>query len=118
MARPARVVAPGVRHDLPQCGNHRQDVFFTDADRRGIFPRPAEQADHVGNWRAWLPGEDDAAVRMLRDGTRTGRPCAPAEFVEYLGNPLGPPLGPEKSGREPKRKKRKADRTEKAGQQE
>jgi len=225
MARLARVVAPGVPHHLTQRGNRRQDVFFSDADRRkflsllaeqcpecgleiwayclmtnhvhlvavpvsvdslgramrrvnsqyaayvnrrqgwsgylwqgrfystpldgphfwsavryvernpvrvGLVPRAEdyawssaaahcgltddgllrgdlEQADHVGNWRAWLLDEDDAAVRMLRERTRTGRPCGPAEFVERLEKLLGRPLTPKKRGRKPKRKKRKAE---------
>ena len=60
-------------------------------------------------WRAWLLDEDDAAVRMLRERTRTGRPRGPAEFVERLAKLLGRPLAPKKRGRKPKRKKRKAD---------
>ena len=224
MARLARVVVPGVPHHLTQRGNRRQDVFFTDADRRkfltllaeqcgqcgleiwayclmsnhvhlvavpasvdslgramrrvnsryatyvnrrqgwsgylwqgrfystpldeshfwsavryvernpvraGIVPRAEdyawssaaahcglatdellsgdlEQSDHVGNWRAWLLDEDDAAVRLLRDRTRTGRPCGPTEFVQRLEKLLGRPLAPNKRGRKPK-KKRKAE---------
>ncbi len=57
-----------------------------------------ERADHVGNWRAWLLDEDDAVVQLLRDRTRPGRPCGPAEFVERLERLLGRnrsgPLGP------------------------
>jgi len=64
-----------------------------------------EQADHVGNWRAWLLDEDDQAVRMLRERTRTGRPCGPAEFVERLEKLVGRPLTARKRGRKPKPKK-------------
>ena len=34
MARQARTVIPGVAHHVTQRGNYRQDVFFTDDDRR------------------------------------------------------------------------------------
>lgn len=34
MARNARVVIPGCAHHVSQRGNHRQDVFLCDADRR------------------------------------------------------------------------------------
>ncbi|MBI4874775.1 MAG: transposase [Acidobacteria bacterium] len=34
MARVARVVVPGCMHHVTQRGNHRQAVFFGDADRR------------------------------------------------------------------------------------
>lgn len=34
MTRIARVVVPGVAHHITQRGNNRQDVFFTDDDRR------------------------------------------------------------------------------------
>ena len=102
-------------------------MFFTDADRHKFLSLLAdqcghcglraddllsgdlEQADHVGNWRAWLLDEDDAAVRLLRDRTRTGRPCGPAEFVERLQKLLGRRLTPKKRGRKPKRKKPKAE---------
>ena len=68
-----------------------------------------EQADHVGDWRAWLLDEDDQAVQRLRQRTRTGRPCGPAEFVQRLEKLLGRPLAPRKRGRKPKRKTRKAE---------
>jgi len=34
MARTARIVIPGLAHHITQRGNDRQDVFFTDDDRR------------------------------------------------------------------------------------
>lgn len=34
MARMARVVVPGIPHHITQRGNRRQDVFFSDEDRR------------------------------------------------------------------------------------
>ena len=68
-----------------------------------------EQADYVGTWRAWLLDEDDQAVRLLRQRTRTGRPCGPAEFVERLEKLLGRPLTPKKRGRKPKKRKQKAE---------
>lgn len=34
MARQARIVIPDVPHHVTQRGNNRQDVFFTDDDRR------------------------------------------------------------------------------------
>jgi len=67
-----------------------------------------EQADEVAHWRAWLLDEDDAAVRLVRDRTRTGRPCGPTEFVERLEKLLGRPRAPKKRGRKPKTKTKKA----------
>jgi putative transposase len=33
MPRQARVVIPGLPHDITQRGNNRQDMFFVDGDR-------------------------------------------------------------------------------------
>ena len=63
-----------------------------------------EQADHVGDWRAFLREEDDEAVRELRRTTRTGRPCGTESFVKRLENLLARPLTKRKSG--PKTDKR------------
>ncbi|HSB15041.1 MAG TPA: transposase [Bryobacteraceae bacterium] len=44
MARFARLVVPGFPHHITQRGNHRQDVFFSDNDRRMYL---AILRDHV-----------------------------------------------------------------------
>jgi putative transposase len=44
MARFARIVVPGVAHHITQRGNLRQDVFFTDHDRRVYL---AALRDHI-----------------------------------------------------------------------
>jgi len=75
----------------------------------GLLGGDLDKGDHVGNRRAWLLDEDDAAVRLVRERTRTGRPCGPAEFVERLQKLLGRRLTPKKRGRKPKRKKPKAE---------
>ena len=36
MPRSARIVIPDVPHHVTQRGNNRQDVFFTDDDRRDV----------------------------------------------------------------------------------
>jgi hypothetical protein len=41
MARQARIAIPGVAHHVTQRGNYRQDVFFTDDDRRVYLAKPA-----------------------------------------------------------------------------
>ena len=45
MARPARIVAPGVAHHIAQRGNNRQDVFFVDDDQRVYLAMLKEQCD-------------------------------------------------------------------------
>ncbi|MFH1743198.1 MAG: transposase [bacterium] len=42
MARIARVVAPGIPHQITQCGNRRQEVFFCDADYKAYLALVAE----------------------------------------------------------------------------
>ena len=44
MPRVARVVFPGVPHHVTQRGNNRQDVFFTDDDRREYLRLLSEQS--------------------------------------------------------------------------
>lgn len=48
MARQARIVLPGVAHHVTQRGNYRQDVFFTDADRRIYLAFLRESAQRYG----------------------------------------------------------------------
>ena len=48
MPRVARVVAPGVPHHLTQRGNNRQDVFFTDDDRRFYLETLKQQGERYG----------------------------------------------------------------------
>ena len=45
MPRVARVVIPGVSHHITQRGNNRQDVFFTDDDRRVYLELLAQQSE-------------------------------------------------------------------------
>ena len=78
MPRPARVVAVGAPHPITHRGNHRQDVFLTDEDRRRyqhflrLHLAPC-QADLLG-W-CWMsnhvhliviPHEDDSLARLVR----------------------------------------------------
>jgi putative transposase len=48
MARQARIVVPGVAHHVTQRGNYRQDVFFTDDDRRVYLSFLRESAQRHG----------------------------------------------------------------------
>jgi putative transposase len=48
MARQARIVIPGVAHHVTQRGNYRQDVFFTDDDRRVYLSFLRESAQRHG----------------------------------------------------------------------
>jgi putative transposase len=48
MTRIARVVVPGVPHHITQRGNNRQDVFFTDADRRLYLALLKEESQRHG----------------------------------------------------------------------
>jgi GrpB-like predicted nucleotidyltransferase (UPF0157 family) len=48
MPRVARVVIPGVPHHVTQRGNNRQDVFFTDDDRRVRMDADTEALIYCG----------------------------------------------------------------------
>jgi len=48
MPRVARVVAPGLPHHITQRGNNRQDVFFTDEDRRAYMRLLLEESKKHG----------------------------------------------------------------------
>ncbi|MFH1108296.1 MAG: transposase [Planctomycetota bacterium] len=48
MPRVARIVLPGVPHHVTQRGNNRQNVFFTDDDRRLYLTLLKENADRFG----------------------------------------------------------------------
>lgn len=48
MPRTARIVVPGVAHHVTQRGNNRQDVFFTDDDRRFYLKTLREQTSRFG----------------------------------------------------------------------
>jgi len=48
VARLPRFVAPGVAHHVTQRGNHRQEVFFDDEDRRVYLAALAENAAKYG----------------------------------------------------------------------
>lgn len=48
MARQARIVVPGAAHHVTQRGNYRQDVFFTDDDRRVYLALLRESAGQYG----------------------------------------------------------------------
>ena len=48
MARPARVVAPGVPHHITQRGNRRQETFFCDEDYDAYIELMAEWCEREG----------------------------------------------------------------------
>ena len=48
MPRVARTAVPGVPHHITQRGNNRQDVFFTDDDRRADLALLGERAAAYG----------------------------------------------------------------------
>ncbi len=70
MPRVARVVVPGVPHHLTQRGNNRQDVFFTDSDRRLYLKLLREQAQ--------------------RHGLAVHGYCLMTNHVHLVGTPAGP----------------------------
>jgi putative transposase len=54
MPRVARIVVPGTAHHVTQRGNNRQDVFFTDDDRRFYLKTLREQSQRFGlSVRGW-----------------------------------------------------------------
>ena len=48
MARLARVVVPGFPHHVTQRGTRRQEIFFSDEDRRGYLELVRAAAEHFG----------------------------------------------------------------------
>ena len=50
MPRMARVVVPGEPHHVTQRGNNRQDVFFTDDDRRFYLETLKDRAKNIANY--------------------------------------------------------------------
>ena len=46
--RRARIVVPGLAHHVTQRGNYRQQVFFTDVDRRFYLSALREEASAHG----------------------------------------------------------------------
>ena len=48
MARTARIVIPDLPHHITQRGNNRQNIFFTDDDRRFFLRTLAENAECFG----------------------------------------------------------------------
>ena len=74
----------------------------------GLLADAAELAAQVGDWSAWLrEGQDDAMVRAIRGGTRTGRPVGSEPFVRRLERMLGRVLRPRKGGRPRKARRQK-----------
>ena len=67
--------------------------------RDGLLTGNLEEADHVGNWRAFLLDEDDQAVKALRASTLTGRPVGSGEFINQLEQLTGRKLRASKRGR-------------------
>ena len=58
----------------------------------------------VGDWAAYLRQEDDTQVKMIRQRTRTGRPCGSQSFVKGLESLLGRALAAGKRGPRPRAK--------------
>ena len=86
------------------CGKLGTDAGKRRPDSVPIFPLGGalEKADHVGDWRAFLMDEDDEAVRVIREKTRTGRPCGGETFVQGLETLTGRSLAPRRPGRKRK----------------
>jgi putative transposase len=64
-----------------------------------LSPLP-EAAASIGNWSEWLKaGECKAEVKVIRDCTRTGRPCATESNIKVMEKITGRILLPRKAGR-------------------
>jgi putative transposase len=48
LPRTARIIVPHVPHHVTQRGNNRQDVFFTDDDRRSYLDTLANKCGEAG----------------------------------------------------------------------
>jgi REP-associated tyrosine transposase len=77
MARFARLVVPGCAHHVTQRGNHRQEVFFCDNDRRTYLAILRDHCQRFGlRVAAWclmtnhvhlvvIPAQEDSLARAL-----------------------------------------------------
>ncbi len=88
MARIARVVAPGIRHQITQRGKGRQETFFWPRGLPGLHGAAVGVAGGddalvtaapvlalVGNWMDLLAtGAPEDEVKELRRHERSGRP--------------------------------------------
>jgi hypothetical protein len=85
MRRVARIAVPGCRRHIIHRGNNRQDVFFTDDDRRLCLKALAE--------------EDREALSDPRLHTNRGRPLGSDGFVARLEAAMNRRLRPLSEGR-------------------
>ena len=54
----------------------------------------------IPDWSAWVSGGDNQAeLKMIRNNTKTGRPCGSEAFVDKLEGLLGRTLRPRRGGR-------------------
>ena len=60
----------------------------------------------VPDWSAYLRDEPDEETAVIRQRTRTGRPCGSPAFVQTLESTLGRSLTPHKRGPKPGRRTR------------
>jgi putative transposase len=61
-----------------------------------------EKAGVVANWTDWLLTDDVRELDMIRQRTRTGRPCGDSDFVARLEGLIGRALTRKKPGPKPK----------------
>ena len=79
------------------CGLRKDSVLSKEFPPPGIVP----------DWNAWLSEQDDpGAVDMIRQYTRTGRPCGSPAFLSQLEDLLKRTLSPRKRGPKPKQQAR------------
>ena len=55
----------------------------------GLPQGELERDGHIADWRLWLMAEDQAELELIRERTRTGRPCGSVEFVSRLEGVVG-----------------------------
>jgi len=59
-------------------------------------------AELVPDWASWLEGtNNDVSERLLRECTKTGRPCGDESFVHSIGKSAGRDFTRKKPGRKP-----------------
>jgi len=75
MPRVVRTVFAGLPHHLTQRANRRENVFFTDEDRRTYLIWLGEYCKKNGN--------------VIRRNINKERPCGSAKFVRRLERPAG-----------------------------
>ncbi len=75
------------------CGLRKDPVISGGLEKKGV----------IEGWSGWLAEGDETSAKLVRDRTKTGRPCGTKEFVQRLERTLERQLTPGRRGPKPRR---------------